>query len=689
MSFHVQQIAAFTYGRPPRYNPRTFWGCCVTSEPVRVNGLFRLREDVELDVGAYQLRRGGGTLNLERIPMELLLLLAENAGRLITREQIVERIWGKGVFLDTDNSINGAMRKIRQALKDDPEKPRFIQTIKGKGYRLIAPVEVIGSSAPLLPATSGAAASPNDVQVNTPALAPAGFRLFGSPWLAVALAFLLLFGFATATLLTRLRAPISHSIPTRTMLAVLPFANLTGDSSQQYLADGITEEMITRLGRVDPDRISVIAPTSVMKFSRKRPSLEQVGRELAAQYVLQGSVRRDSDRVRVSAQLSRVRDGSQIWACDYDRGLKDLLLVQAEIAEEVADEVQLTVAGDRNSASSPRRLKVAATSAEAHDLYLEGRYFWDQRSREGFLKAVQWFEKAKAKDPVYAPVYAGLADAYTMMSTYGYAPAEDYMPKAREAAIKALQLDDSIAEAHTSLALIAETYDWDWQTAEKEFRRAIELDPSYATAHQWYAEALAYQGRFDEALAESRKARQLDPLSVIVAADNGAILYYARQYDRAIERFRGVLEMAPTTARAHLIIAAYIENGQIHQAFGELEKWGHEAPGPWVWANYALIYTRTGERSKATRALRKIPEMKLKFAFDPAPAMAVAYAGMNDKEHTLVWLEKAYRLRSSLLTSLKVDPVFDFLRGDPRFNDLLSRVRLQPGAVVAAYRSGL
>jgi TolB-like protein/DNA-binding winged helix-turn-helix (wHTH) protein len=513
---------------------------------------FRFGDGYELDLGAYELRRDGRALRLSRIPMEVLRLLLEQRGNLVTREAIIERIWGREVFVDTDNSINAAVRKIRQVLKDDADEPHFIQTVPAKGYRFVAAVAEVGRSPENSSAGREAAA---DVIRKPAGIAPdkigpeqAGFAAVGeSPadaktprllrW-ATGSAIALLMVTAIGIYSGWFRRQASVPPPTRVLLAVLPFENLTGDP-QEYFSDGLTEEMITELGRLDPEHLGVIGRTSVMLYKQNPKPLDQIGRDLGVQYILEGSVRRDSGNVRITAQLIQVRDQTHVWARQYDRELRNLLAVQAEIAQEVTDEITLTLGDRRAATANHSSVARAATSYEAYDLYLEGRYFWNKRTEAGFKQAAEYFQQAIAKDPNYAQAYAGLADTFGLMSTWYIAPQGEFMPKARAAALKALELDDSLAEAHTSLALIAENYDYDWQTAEKEFRRAIQLNPDYPTAHQWYAESLAWQGRFDEAVAEIERARRLDPMSLIIARDYSKILYYSRQYERAITQGSG------------------------------------------------------------------------------------------------------------------------------------------------------
>ena len=608
----------------------------------------RFGEDFELDPGAYQLSRSGHALKLERIPMEILLLLTERPGELVSREQIVERIWGKGHFLDTDNSINGAIRKIRQILQDDPEHPQFIQTITGRGYRFIAPV-VAGDQPHEIPRAS---VQPRR-RVWTPALVALPLLLAAAVWFSV-------------------RG--TESSNGKVMLAVLPFQNLTGDAAQEYFSDGLTEEMITQLGNRDPERIGVIARTSVMPYKNSRASLDQVVRELGVQYVLEGSVRRDADTVRVTAQLIAANDRTHLWARAYDRELKGLLTLQGEIAQEIADEIQSHL----GNPARPTNAQPADSAGdyEAYDLYLRGQYFFSKRTTAGFEAAIRYYRQAIAEDSSFARAYAALANAYTLLTAYKSLPTEQLVPQARAAARKALELDPRAPEAHTAFALIVQNHDWDWRTAEKEFRRAIELNPNYATAHHWFAEHLMWRGRFQEALEESERARRLDPLSLIIAVDHGAILYFAGQYDRAIAQFRSVIEMDPDFPRTNLIGSAYRENGMVDSALADLERRRREASAWGYWFDLTCIYGRSGQTAQARHALQETLRASRRERVTPG-FMAGTFACVHDKEQTLAWLERAYAEHSGL-TSLNVDPIFDFLRSDPRFQDLLRRVGLTP-----------
>src|SRR5713226_5122412 len=341
---------------------------------------------------------------------------------------------------------------------------------------------------------------------------------------------------------------------------------------------------------------------------------------------------------------------------------------------KIAGEVHAALKGHESTRSNQPAL--SPKSAEAHDLYLKGLHFWNKRTVPGFQQAIEYFQQATTMDPNYAAAYAGLANSYTLLTAYTSAPANLYMPRARAAALRALELDEGLPEAHTALALIVQNQDWDWQTSEKEYRRAIELNPNYATAHHWYAEHLMWLGRFDEALSESERARQLDPLSLIIATDNGAILYFSRQYDRAIEQFRDVLRKDPNFSRAGLIVYVYVEKGMFAQALGEVELFRRlYGEGPWYWSELAYIHGRAGQLEKARRELEKLEQLDRRQQLDPVN-MLWAHLGLGDKEEALADLEKAYSEHFSILTTLKVEPAFDPLRSDPRFADLLRRVGL-------------
>ncbi len=653
--------------------------------PSLTNSLYEFGE-FRLDTQNRVLRLGEEPIALTPKAFEVLLLLIQHSGQTVSKDELMRVVWADS-FVEESN-LTQTVFMLRKALGETPDQ-RNILTLPGRGYRFVADVSEVpgnGRAGGDGQAAEGAGVDPS-ASLRTGSSASSGQALVrprrkGASGATQSRQMKPLFPFALGIVLIagaiayfrwfspRTQPPVQ---PGRMMLAVLPFQNLTGDAAQEYFSDGMTEEMITRLGNLDPQHLGIIARTSVMHYKNNQPALNQVGRELGVQYVLEGSVRRDSDKVRITAQLIQVKDQTHIWARQYDRDLSDLLALQGEIAQEISDEIQLTL-GDHKQIISPSQPSLSPQSYDAYDLYLKGRYFWNQRTSDGFHHAIDYFQQAVAKDPSYARAYAGLADSYALLSGYSTAPQTEFMPKARAAALKALELDENLAEAHTSLALITEIYDWDWQTAEKEYRRAIELNPNYATAHHWFAECLTWQGRFDEALRESERARQLDPLSLIIAADNGAILYYSRQYDRAIEQFKAVRELDPNFSRAGLIRWAYDQKGMFKDALADTEFYRRVyGDQPWAWSSLAYVYGRSGQPVQAQHALAKLQELNRRRPMDPA-VIAWAHVGMGNKDQALVWLEKAYAQHSNVMVTLKVEPAFDPLRSDPRFQDLMHRV---------------
>jgi len=649
-----------------------------------------------LDVEERVLLRNGRPVAVTPKVFDMLLLLVQNHGCVVSKQKILDTLW-PDVFVEESN-ITFNITMLRKILGDTKREPLYIETVPRRGYRFIAQVEeplnssvtsqiastrieaadselIIGGDEfksdlglAKLPKIElpGAGKSDNALKAKT-----AGEMSRRGRWktlLAAAAVAGVLVAVGWLLLLRHRSSAQSQPDAGRLMLAVLPFQNLTGNTAQDYFSDGLTEEMITQLGNLDPDHLGVIARTSVMHYKNNQEPLDQIGRELQVQYLLEGSVRRESDRVRITTQLIQIKDQTRVWSREYDRELIHLLSLQGEIAKEVADEIHLTL-GD-HTRIEPVSQTLSTKSPEAYDLYLKGQYCWNKRWLQ---QAIEYFQQATAKDPNYARAYAGLADCYALMGGYSARPQNEFMPQARTAALRALELDGNLAEAHTALALIVQNYDYDWQTAEKEYRRAIELNPNYATAHHWYAEHLAWSGRFDEALRESERARQLDPLSLVIAVDNGAILYFSRQYDQAIQKLRAVQEMEPNFPRIHIVVFAYVEKGMYTEALADTKNW-HEGSSPWFWSVLAYTYGRAGQQPEAQRALDKLLELNRRQQIDPS-ALIWAYIGMGNKDQAVIWLEKAYSQHSSL-TTLKVDPIYDPLRSDPRFQDLLRRVGL-------------
>jgi TolB-like protein/DNA-binding winged helix-turn-helix (wHTH) protein len=617
-----------------------------------------------------ELYKHGSKLKVRPQPLQVLNLLLSRPGKMVTREELREQLWSLETFVDFEHGLNTSVKEIRAVLNDSVAEPRYIETLPRLGYRFIAHVEISE------PPVSVVASKP---QAFLPSVIPSAVESPSRqrwPLLAgLGLVFALLVGLVSYFHWshTRIRP---QPVGGRVMLAVLPFQNLTGDPAQDYFSDGLTEEMIAQLGRLDPEHLGVIARTSVMHYKHSDEALDQIARELGVQYVLEGSVRRDPDKVRVSAQLIQMKDQTHVWSQQYDRELSNLLTLQDEIAQHIASKILVTLDESKvvsgNAAHQPN---LAPATYEAFDLYLKGRYFWNKRTDRGFQQAADCFQQAVAKDPGYSRAYAGLADSYTLMSAYDVAPPRALIPKARAAALKALELDPNLAEAHVSLAMIAQNYDWDWQTAEKEFLRAISLDPNYATGHHWYAEHLALLGRFDDAFPEMQRARQLDPLSLIMQADNGAFLYFSRQYDPAIVQFRAVLDMEPNFPRANMIAFAYVQEGRYAQALADVENWRRVDNSDWILSTQVYVNGRAGHTTQARRAIDKLHSLDRTHLIDPLVFVG-AYIGLGDKDQAFAWLDKSVANHSPGLTALKVDPIYDPLRNDPRFQVILRHIGL-------------
>jgi TolB-like protein/DNA-binding winged helix-turn-helix (wHTH) protein/Tfp pilus assembly protein PilF len=633
-------------------------------------------DEFRLDAQSRVLRRGGTAVPLTPKAFGVLLLLIQNAGRIVTKDELMKAVW-PDCFVEESN-LTQTIFMVRKALDETADR-RYILTVQGQGYRFLVPVTEADRNRQEIEAPEAVpdAISLPETELHSPEVSTRHWR---APLIAsVAGALLLIVVYAIWPWRS------GHSLDAqagRIMLAVLPFENFTGDAGQEYFSDGLTEEMISQLGNLDPSKLGVIARTSVMHYKHSPESIPQVAKDLGVQYVIEGSVRRDSERVRITVQLIQVKDQSHLWAREYDRDLGHLLELQSEISREVANEIEFSLSGRRpietarEAAANVPGAKSGANSYETFDLYLKGRYFWNKRTTEGFRQAAAYFQQAIDKDPQYGRAYAGLADTFALMSTWYVGPQNELMPKARTAALRALQLDESLAEAHASLALIKENYDYDWPGAEKEFRLAIQLDPQYATAHQWYAESLSWQGRFGEAFAESERARQLDPLSLIIASDYASILYNSRQYDSVLKECRSVLDLDPTYDRAQgMMIPSYLQLGRYSEAVEAINRQGDKG-GPWLLAWKVAVYSRSGDAEEARRVLAKLEQIAGSRT-DGTATLLIAYSGIGQKERLIELLQRAYAAHSNAVVQIKVDPMFDPIRSDPRFEDLLRRIGLQ------------
>jgi len=606
-------------------------------------------DDLELDLGSYQLRRNGSVVKLERIPMELLILLASRNGQLVSREEIVEKLWGKDVFVDSAHGVNTAIRKIRNALQDDPEEPRFIETVVGKGYRFVAPL--LDAPQEVVPPVS-----------DHSRLLSTSFLLIGACLIGAM--------FVGAYFGLRHFWPPGTFQGGRTMLAVLPFENLTGDPNQDYFSDGLTEEMITQLGRLDPRQLGVIARTSAMSYKHSTKAVDQIGRELGVNYILEGSARREGGRLRVTAQLIQVRDQSHVWAAEYDREMQSVLQVQSEVAIAIGKEVRLKLAPDQPlQARNPQ-----AVNPEAYEAYLKGRYFIEKWTEEGTRVGREYFEQAIRKDPGYALAYAGLADSY-VWGRVGLPP-QEALQRARTAATKALELDDTLGEPHAALAQIKFVTDWDWAAAEAQFKRAIELNPNDANALHMYSHYLLSMGRMQESLEVSQRALQHDLVSPTMQLHLGFHYLTARQYDLAIPQYLKVLQADPGLVDAHNQLAvAYRQKGMLDQSVAEyLQVETLLGMTTEQISELKTAYARSGMREFWLTVL-EIIESSDQIKISPYQ-IASYYAILNKKDESFDWLEKAYTAHDASLVAIKTDSDFDNLHSDGRFTDLLRRMRL-------------
>ncbi len=631
-------------------------------------------DEFRLDAQNRVLRRGRTAVSLTPKAFDVLLLLIQNAGRIVTKDELMKTVWPNS-FVEESN-LTQTIFMVRKALDETADR-RYVLNVQGQGYRFLVPVtETANGGAGIEAQIEGPVPSPSAGSAPEGQLHPRRAKDWRSSVITSAGIALVLIVASTLWIWRARHTAVEQ--PGRTMLAVLPFENFTGDPGQEYFSDGLTEEMISQLGDLDPAHLGVIARTSVMHYKRSQESIPRIGKDLGVQYVIEGSVRRDSERVRITAQLIQVKDQSRLWARVYDRDLSHLLELQAEIAREVANEIEFSLSGRRPIEPAQKAAAPApgANSYEAYDLYLKGRYFWNKRTVEGFRHAADYFQQAIDKDPNYGRAYAGLADTFSLMSTWYMGPQNELMPRARTAALRALAVDESLAEAHASIALIKENYDYDWAASEMEFRRAIQLYPQYATAHQWYAEFLSWQGRFQEALAESEQSRQLDPLSPIIASDRATIFYDLRQYDAALKEIRSVLEIDPNFEHAQgVLVPCYFQLGRYDEAIDLINRWT-EPEGTWTLAWKAAVYGRSGNAEEARRALAKLEQVSDSRA-DRTATLLIAYSGTGQKERVIDLLQKAYSEHSNAVVQIKVDPMYDSIRSEPRFEDLLRRVGLE------------
>ena len=634
----------------------------------------------EVDLRTGELHKQGLKVKLHGQPFQVLAMLLECPGELVTREEIREKLWPGETFIDFEHSVNSSIKRLREALGDDPAAPRFIETLSRHGYRFIAPVE---------PRTPGPSTLGRRWSAGPGEGAFGGGAIHESPlrrhWVVAAAGGLVVAVVAVLLSLNvaGLREPLLTSVGVRRAvpfpkiesIAVLPLENLSRDPEQDYFTDGMTEALIAELGQIGSLR--VISRTSVMRFKGARPQggLQEIARQLKVDALIEGSVLRSGERVRVTAELIDAKTDRQLWARNYERDLRDVLALQGDVARAIAGEIKIKLSPQEETHLASAR----PVNPEAYELYLKGRYEWNKRTEEGLDKGLEYFQQAIRADPNYALPYCGMADTYAALGLNTILPGEEVYPKANAAALKALELDDSLAEAHASLAMALVDYDRDWSTAEREFQRAIELNPSYATAHHWYALTLAWIGRSDEAIAEIEEARTLDPLSVRISGNVGVVLYLARQYDRAIPEGLRALELEPGDPNAHWILGqTYLQKRMNREALAELQKevsLEHTYPGGLTFLAHA--YAATGHREEASKILGDLRELSKRRYVSPY-GIATIYVGLGDRDEAFAWLQKGLDVHDGWMGFLKVDPKLDPLRSDPRFQDLLRRMNFPP-----------
>ena len=629
----------------------------------------RLRFGVfDVDVRAGELRKHGLRVRLQEQPFQILAMLLEHPGQVVTREELQKKLWPADTFVDFDHGLNKAVNKIRDALGDSAESPRFVETVARRGYRFLAEVKAAdaapGQSPHVAPPPVPAAETRDRPDL---AVTPAATknRAPSLAWkMAVFVPLALIVFFTGWKLYSRnYPATVIHS------LAVLPLESLSNDASQDYFADGMTDELISDLGQLSALR--VISRTSVMGYKHAHKPLPQIARELNVDAIVEGTVLRSGDRVRITAQLIDATADKHLWSQSYEGELKDTLALQNQVARAIADQIRIKLNPQEQAA-----LKIArVVNPEAYESYLKGRYFWNKRTPDSLKVALAYFNQAIDEDPNYAQAYSGLADTYALLGDWQYAvmTSKEAFPRAKAAAIKALELDSTLSEAHNSLAFCFDAFDWDLESAGKEFQRSIELNPGYATAHHWYAWHLSLLGRFDEALEEMRKAKNLDPLSLIINADLAELLVIAHFYDESIIQSRATIAMDPNFALAHNQLAqAYLQKHMNVEAIAELQKAVELSGGsPTCVANLARAYAASGKTSEAVKLLGDLKNHSNR-GYSDASEVAVVYAALGDKDQAMHWLEIGYEERFNPGVLLR--PGFNPLRSDQRFQDLLRRI---------------
>ncbi len=645
--------------------------------PLPVSQIVRF-DHFELDLRAGELRKGGIRIRLQEQPLQVLQSLLEKPGEVITCEELQKKIWPADTFVDFDHGLHAAVNRLRTALSDSAERPRYVETVSRRGYRFIGKVE--GSDEPI-------PVQPPPIYLPTPKPSPR----FWNSWTGMLLGFAAAIAIAVALVagnVAGLRDWLfggtkPHSFRS---LAVLPLENLSGDTKQDYFADGMTEELITQVSKFG--NLKVISRTSVMQYKGSKKTLPQIAGELHVDAVVEGAVQLVDDRVRITAQLVDGATDEHIWADRYDRELSNILILQSEVATDIAKQIDLELTPQQQL-----RLKASAhpVNPDAYQSYLLGRYYWNMRTGQGLAKAGQYFADAIQKDPNFALAYSGQADYFAYLTVLGgpeILKPRDAMAQARTAATKALKLDDSLAEAHASMGNILHNYDWDWDAAEREYKRAIELNPNYAMAHHLYAHLLIETERKEESLAEAHRALELDPYSPFVNNGLARQYYLSRDFEKAAAQCLIGLQLSPEYFPARIQLAlAYEQTGKLPQAISELEQAAGSLAAaspnsakpsmdvPVVHALLGHAYAISGRRSDALKELSGLQAAAVK-RYIPPSYFAILWMGLGDNKQAMAWLERGYKDRSEHMLYLGLEPLVDPLRGDSRFALLLKKVGL-------------
>jgi TolB-like protein/DNA-binding winged helix-turn-helix (wHTH) protein/Flp pilus assembly protein TadD len=614
----------------------------------------------ELNLAAYELRRNGRSVRLERLPMDLLIMLVGRPGDLVTRAEIIDHLWGKDVFVDVETGVHTAIRKIRQALRDSADAPAFIETVPGRGYRFVAPVEIVTDRVDVPPSPPAGSAEP--AVTGTTRVSPRGRNatLIGGAIVLGAMAALAIWRWTSAD---PPRAPIT--------LAVLPFENLGDDSERGYLADGLTEETIASLGQMDPERVGVIGRHSMMVYrANTTKSLAEIGREVGADYLLESSLRAEGGRFRITTKLIRARDQVQVWSESYDREPSSLLGLQRELSAAIAQQIRLRLSPDRLDSLARRQTR----NADAYDFYLRGRNFVNMRTPAGTVKAIEYFERATALDPEYALAWAGLTEAYGASPINGDAPPLELGPRARQAAGQALRADPNLADAQFAMAYVKWMFDWDWAAAESGLRRATALDANHAMSHVVLGHLLSQTGRHDSARSSMRRARELDPLNPMFHAVSSQVEFQARNYPAALEHARRSAALDPEFWIAYMMQGQALDRMNLVQpaieALAQAGRFSGQNSKAVSLRGYVL--GKAGRTTEARDVLKTL-ETAARDRYVPPYAMALVHAGLGERDAVFEWLDRAYEARDVHLIFLPVDAKWDDYRQDPRFATLLAR----------------